>query len=239
MKPSKWSYNFNPHIKSLGQVDYAATERAMREFTTRRIEKNQNQNQNQNDTDNTPDEIWILEHPPVFTLGKHADPNHFLIPPAQITPQIPIIQTDRGGQVTYHGPGQLIIYFLLDLKKLNIGPKILVCNIEKSIIKLLKKDFNIPAELKANAPGVYVFGEKIASIGLRIKNGCSYHGLSLNINMDLKPFGYINPCGYSDLKMTTLANVLNNLNLARLDSLNIAKKIISYFSEYCLACSSA
>ncbi|HEV2614229.1 MAG TPA: lipoyl(octanoyl) transferase LipB [Gammaproteobacteria bacterium] len=157
----------------------------MREFTDARNE-------------NTPDELWVVEHTPVYTLGQAGKPEHILNPK-----NIPVIQTDRGGQVTYHGPGQLVIYLLIDIRRKKMGVRNLVTAIENSIIDLLKK-YNITAQAKCDAPGVYVGDDKICSIGLRIRRGCSYHGLAFNINMDISPFLGINPCGYAGLKMIQL-----------------------------------
>lgn len=151
-------------------------------------------------TAQTPDELWVVEHPPVFTLGRHSDPSHVLDASG-----IDLVQTDRGGQVTYHGPGQLVIYTLIDLKRAGIGPKALVCSIEKSTIQLLQ-DLNIDAHTIDKQPGIYVQNRKIASLGLRIKQGCSYHGLSLNVDMDLGPFSFINPCGIQNLVMTQISD---------------------------------
>lgn len=170
-----------------GLQDYAATWAAMRAFTDAREAE-------------TPDELWLLEHPPVFTLGQAGRPEHLLAPGA-----IPVIQTDRGGQVTFHGPGQLVAYVLLDLRRAGIGIKRLVERLEQAIIDLLA-EHDIAAERRANAPGVYVAGAKIASLGLRVRNGCSYHGLALNVDMDLEPFGRINPCGYAGLTVTRLVD---------------------------------
>jgi lipoyl(octanoyl) transferase len=141
----------------------------------------------------------MVEHPPVYTQGQAGKPEHILNPGA-----IPIVQTDRGGQVTYHGPGQLVVYFMLDLKRLGLGVRDLVCHIEQALIDMLA-DVGILAERKASAPGVYVDGAKIASLGLRVRKGCTYHGLALNVNMDLTPFTHINPCGYEGLQMTQMA----------------------------------
>lgn len=183
MKPSKLSCKF------LGRVEYLKALKDMQAFTAAR-------------TPETPDEIWLLEHSPVFTLGRHADPSHLLNTDPT---KIPVVKTDRGGQVTYHGPGQLIIYFLLDLKKLKIGPKKLVCKIEKAALNLLNT-YGVLGELRSNAPGIYVNQKKIASLGLRVTQGFCYHGLSLNIQMDLSPFKQINPCGYQNLEMTQLSD---------------------------------
>ena len=146
----------------------------------------------------TPDELWVVEHAPVFTQGRAGKPEHVLA-----AGDIPIVKTDRGGQVTYHGPGQIIIYVLVDLHRLKLGIKHLVSAIEQAVIKTLAEQ-NIPATLQAGAPGVYVAGEKIASLGLRVIQGRTYHGVSLNYDMDLGPFERINPCGYQGLKVTQI-----------------------------------
>jgi lipoyl(octanoyl) transferase len=143
----------------------------------------------------SPDELWIVEHPPVFTQGQAGKSEHILNPG-----DIPVIQVDRGGQVTYHGPGQLVVYPLLDIKRSKIGVRQLVTHIEQSIIDMLAK-YDINAYAKADAPGVYVDERKVASLGLRIRKGCSFHGLALNVDMDLAPFRRINPCGYAGLEM--------------------------------------
>ena len=170
-------------VKKLGRVEYAPTWEAMQIFTAER-------------TADTPDELWIVEHPPVYTLGQAGKPEHVLEDIG-----IPIVKIDRGGQVTYHGPGQVVIYLLLDLSRLKIKVRELVTAIEQAIIDYLAS-LNIPAERRAGAPGVYVGDAKIAALGLKIKNSCSYHGLSLNVDMDLSPFAAINPCGYAGLKVT-------------------------------------
>lgn len=147
----------------------------------------------------TPDECWVVEHLPVYTLGQAGKPEHILNPG-----NIPIVQTDRGGQVTYHGPGQLVIYLLMDLQRRKIGVRQLVSAIENSVIDFLKNNYGLSAHNKCDAPGVYIDGAKICSIGLRIRHGCSYHGLAFNINMDLNPFLGINPCGFQNLKIIQL-----------------------------------
>jgi lipoyl(octanoyl) transferase len=167
------------------EASYETLAEKMRAFTDARDE-------------NTPDELWIVEHTPVYTLGQAGKKEHILNPK-----NIPVIQTDRGGQVTYHGPGQLVIYLLIDIRRKKMGVRSLVSAIENSIVDLLKK-YNISASAKSDAPGVYVGDDKICSIGLRIRKGCSYHGLAFNINMDLNPFLGINPCGYAGLKMVQL-----------------------------------
>jgi lipoyl(octanoyl) transferase len=185
-------------IRDLRLQDYDATWRDMQRFTQHR------------DTD-TADELWITEHPPIYTLGLNGKREHLLD-----TGAIPVINSDRGGQVTYHGPGQLIIYTLLDIKRLDLGVRQLVTILEQSIIVALAQ-YGIPALARADAPGVYVNGKKIASIGLRIKKNCSYHGLSINNHMDLRPFDYINTCGYAGLEVTQLADLgvtVSNAELA-------------------------
>ncbi|MGB4063695.1 MAG: lipoyl(octanoyl) transferase LipB [Azonexus sp.] len=171
-----------PVVKRLGRVDYQPTFQAMQDFTAGR-------------TAETPDEIWIVEHPPVYTLGQAGKPEHILKDVG-----IPIVKIDRGGQVTYHGPGQVVIYLLLDLARLKIKVRELVTAIEQAVIDLLAKH-GVTAERRTGAPGVYVGEAKIAALGLRIRNGCSYHGVSLNVDMDLSPFAAINPCGYAGLKV--------------------------------------
>jgi lipoyl(octanoyl) transferase len=172
----------NPVVRRLGRVDYEPTWRAMQDFTASRAPE-------------TPDELWIVEHPPVYTLGQAGKPEHILEDVG-----IPIVKIDRGGQVTYHGPGQVVIYLLLDLQRLKIKVRELVTAIEQAVIDFLAAQ-GVAAERRAGAPGVYVGDAKIAALGLKIKNGCSYHGLALNVDMDLSPFAAINPCGYAGLKV--------------------------------------
>jgi lipoyl(octanoyl) transferase len=172
----------NPVVRRLGRVDYEPTWRAMQDFTASRAPE-------------TPDELWIVEHPPVYTLGQAGKPEHILEDLG-----IPIVKIDRGGQVTYHGPGQVVIYLLLDLQRLKIKVRELVTAIEQAVIDFLAAQ-GVAAERRAGAPGVYVGDAKIAALGLKIKNGCSYHGLALNVDMDLSPFAAINPCGYAGLKV--------------------------------------
>lgn len=197
-------------IHNLGLTDYASVYDEMHHFT------------NSRDT-STPDEIWITEHFPVFTQGLAGKPEHILV-----NTSIPIIQTDRGGQVTFHGPKQMVFYPLLNIKRLNLGPRRLVSLLEESTINTLTS-LNISAHTKPEAPGVYVYQhnieKKIASLGLRIRKGCCYHGLSLNIDMDLTPFEYINPCGYQGLKMANISMFCKKID-------NTA--IISNFTEYFL-----
>lgn len=173
----------------LGRVDYEDTWRAMREFTDSR------------DGD-TEDQLWLLQHPPVFTQGQAGKAEHLLMPG-----DIPVVQTDRGGQVTYHGPGQWVVYLLLDLRRLHLGIRDLVDLIEQSVVSLLAR-YDIVAAPRRDAPGVYVEGEKIASLGLRVRRGCSYHGLALNVDMDLEPFSRINPCGHEGMAVTSLRRSL-------------------------------
>lgn len=169
-------------IRRLGRVEYEPTWHAMQAFTASR-------------TADTPDELWIVEHPPVYTLGQAGKPEHVLRDVG-----IPVVKIDRGGQVTYHGPGQVVIYLLLDLGRLKIKVRELVTAIEQAVIDFLGSH-GLSAERRSGAPGVYVGPAKIAALGLKIKNGCSYHGLSLNVDMDLSPFAAINPCGYAGLQV--------------------------------------
>ena len=175
-----------PLIKNLGRVDYEPTWRAMERFTLERGPE-------------TPDEIWFLEHPPVFTLGLAGKLEHVLDPGT-----IPVVHIDRGGQVTYHGPGQLVAYPLLDLRRLGLGVRALVEALETSVVDTLA-GYGIPAHGRRDAPGVYVEARKICSIGIRVRRGCSYHGIAFNVDMDLEPFTRINPCGYEGLEMTQLS----------------------------------
>ena len=169
------------------------------------------------------DQIWLLEHSPVFTLGTAADPSHVLNPGS-----IPVIQTDRGGEVTFHGPGQLVMYFLLNIQLKNMGPKTLVSNLQSLIQNILQK-YGIESSFVEGAPGVYVEEKKIASIGLRISKGKSYHGISINVDMDLKPFSLINPCGYEGLEVTQISDFDLNVTLEDVKSVAI-KEIQTAFS---------
>jgi lipoyl(octanoyl) transferase len=182
------STSFRPVIRRLGRVEYEPTWRAMQRFTDERKAS-------------TPDEIWFLEHPPVFTLGMNASPAHLLAPG-----DIPVVQIDRGGQVTYHGPGQLVVYPLIDLRRARLGVRDIVTALEKSVIQLAA-EFGIAAEARREAPGIYVAGKKLGSVGIRIRRHSSYHGLAVNVNLDLEPFQRINPCGYQGLEMTQLAEL--------------------------------
>jgi len=170
-------------IRHLGRVEYLPTWQAMQAFTAKRDAT-------------TADEIWLLQHPPVYTLGQAGKPEHLLD-----DIDIPLVRIDRGGQITYHGPGQVVAYLLVDLKRRGFGVRELVTRMEQAVIDLLA-EHNIHAERRADAPGVYVAGAKIAALGLRIKRGCSYHGLALNADMDLTPFSHINPCGYPAMAVT-------------------------------------
>lgn len=176
-------------VRYLGLVEYLPTLEAMRRLTAERDET-------------TPDEIWLLQHPRVFTQGQAGKAEHLLAPG-----DIPVVQVDRGGQVTYHGPGQLVAYLMLDLRRLGLGVRELVTAMEQSLVELLA-GYAIDAAPKADAPGVYVAGDKIASLGLRVSRGCSFHGLALNVDMDMSPFGRINPCGYAGLRMVQLSDLL-------------------------------
>jgi lipoyl(octanoyl) transferase len=181
-------------IRRLGRAEYEPTWRAMQDFTAER------------DAD-TPDELWLLEHPPVFTLGLNAKPEHLLDPG-----DIPVVQIDRGGQVTYHGPGQLVVYVLLDIARRGLGVQCLVQLMEQAVIDLLA-EHGVRAEARRDAPGVYVDGAKLAALGLRVKRGRTYHGLALNVAMDLAPFGRINPCGYPGMQVTQLHDLGISLDL--------------------------
>ncbi|MAV24200.1 MAG: octanoyltransferase [Gammaproteobacteria bacterium TMED278] len=193
-------------FKSLGVVNYHETLDLMKSH----IKSN-----------NFKNEIWLLEHPPIFTLGTAADESHILNAKG-----IPIFQSDRGGEVTYHGPGQLVIYFLLDVKKLELGPKRLVLTLQNFVKELLDK-ISIDSNFVEGAPGVYVGEKKIASIGLRISKGKTYHGISLNVDMDLLPFKQINPCGYAGLEVTQIRDLNKNISKLQLEELviNLLKNI--------------
>ncbi|MBE5135733.1 lipoyl(octanoyl) transferase LipB [Vibrio parahaemolyticus] len=173
-------------VKRLGRQDYEPVWKAMHEFTDQRTEE-------------TPDEVWLVEHNPVFTQGQAGKAEHLIN-----TGDIPVIQSDRGGQVTYHGPGQLVAYFLINLRRKKLGVRDLVTTIENLVINTLKA-YNIDSAARPDAPGVYVDGKKICSLGLRIRKGCSFHGLALNVNMDLTPFLRINPCGYAGMEMVQVS----------------------------------
>ncbi len=181
-------------IKNLGVQSYIDVWQKMKELTAAR-------------DSNTPDELWLLEHFPVYTQGQAGKPEHILNPNS-----IPVVQSDRGGQVTYHGPGQLVAYVLMDIRRRNMGIRTLVCQLEEVLKSVLAQN-DIEGMTRCGAPGVYVGDKKIASIGLRVKNGCTYHGISLNIDMDLKPFLGINPCGFSKMEMTQIKDFSPTIKL--------------------------
>ncbi len=199
-----------------GFQDYTEVSDAMHRFTDAR-------------DDSTFDELWFLEHTPVFTQGQAGKPEHLLA-----TGDIPVIQADRGGQVTYHGPGQLVVYFMIDLKRKGVGPRFLVDTIEQSLVSVID-EFGVTSYPKPDAPGVYVDEKKIASLGLRIRKGKSFHGLALNIDMDLEPFSRINPCGYAGMAMTTLNEVSDNVLIedVRNRLLSELKKKLEYTEYHC------
>ena len=186
--------NLLPQVSYLGRSDYNSTWQEMKDLTDQRDA-------------NTPDELWITEHDAVFTQGLNGKPEHLLD-----TGDIPVIQIDRGGQVTYHGPGQLVIYCLLDIARLGFGVRALVTHIENSIIAFLA-DYGLESGARADAPGVYIGDAKIAALGLRVRKGCCYHGLSLNLDMDLTPFSRINPCGFENLQVTQMSDYGIRLDL--------------------------
>ena len=175
-------------VRDLGRQPYEPVWRSMQRFTDTR-------------TDGTPDELWLVEHDPVFTLGQAGKDEHVLMPG-----DIPVLHVDRGGQVTYHGPGQIVLYPLLDLKRLKVGVKDYVCRIEQAMIDTLA-DWNIHAQRREGAPGVYVNGAKIGALGIRVRRGCTFHGLAFNIAIDLEPFSRINPCGYQGLAVTSMLDL--------------------------------
>lgn len=199
------------NIRWLGLQDYSSCWQAMKDFTDSRNQE-------------TPDEIWLLEHHPVFTQGQNGKKEHVINPG-----DIPVVQTDRGGQVTYHGPGQLMVYTLIDLKRKAFNVRELVTLLELSVIDILA-EYGITAAAKREAPGVYISGKKIASIGLRIRRGCSYHGIAFNIAMDLAPFHGINPCGFASLEMTQFSahNGLANTEEAGRQLANYLMKNLVY-----------
>jgi len=197
-------------VRHLGEVDYDETWQKMRDFTDNRQK-------------DTPDELWFLQHPAVYTLGKNGKPEHVLN-----SAEIPVINSDRGGQVTYHGPGQIVVYTLLDLNRLNIGVRALVTGLEQVIIDLLS-DYGIAANARRDAPGVYVNDAKIAALGLRVRKGCSFHGLALNVAMDLEPFSRINPCGYEGLEVTQIKKFISDIKLESVTD-DLQQRLIEQFS---------
>ncbi len=205
----------NVTIRWLGQQDYMTSWQAMRQFTDQR-------------TDQTLDEIWLLEHAPVFTQGQNGKAEHLLNPG-----NIPVVQTDRGGQVTYHGPGQLMVYCLIDVRRKKMTIRQLVSSLEQTVIDFLAAH-QISAYAKKEAPGIYIDKSKICSIGLRIRRGCSYHGIAFNIDMDLTPFARINPCGFAQLSMTQLRD-----HQGPTDVLSAGRQLINYLIKnlgYTSAC---
>jgi len=194
-------------LRQLGRQPYQPTFDRMQAFTNERGA-------------DTADEIWVLEHEPVFTQGQAGKAEHLLNPG-----DIPVVQVDRGGQVTYHGPGQLVIYLLLDLKRNGLGVRDLVTLMEEAVVELLG-EYGVSGAPKADAPGVYVDGRKICSLGLRVRRGCSFHGLALNIDMDLEPFLRINPCGYAGLEMTQLARLTDGVEISQ-----VAKQLSQILSK--------
>ncbi|WP_347360872.1 lipoyl(octanoyl) transferase LipB [Vibrio vulnificus] len=194
-------------VKRLGRRDYLPVWQAMHEFTDTRNE-------------GTPDEVWLVEHNPVFTQGQAGKAEHLLN-----TGDIPVVQSDRGGQVTYHGPGQLVAYFLINLRRKKLGVRDLVTTIENLVINTLKA-YNIDSAARPDAPGVYVEGRKICSLGLRIRKGCSFHGLALNVNMDLSPFLRINPCGYQGMEMVQVSELDGPTDIALVEQ-QLVKELVN------------
>lgn len=195
-------------IRKFGLTSYTTTWQLMKIFTNQR-------------TPATPDQFWLVEHLPVFTQGQAGKPQHLLDPGL-----IPVIQSDRGGQVTYHAPGQLVIYLLINLNRKNLGVKSLITSMEHAIIALLAQH-NILGTTQTKAPGVYVNQCKIASLGLRVRRGCSYHGLSLNVNMDLEPFNRINPCGYPDLKVVQMCDFNHSISTTE-----VAPQLVTHLMQH-------
>ncbi|MEA3273957.1 MAG: lipoyl(octanoyl) transferase LipB [Pseudomonadota bacterium] len=200
-------------VRTLGLCEYEPAWQAMRAFTDHR-------------NPDTPDELWLLEHPPIYTLGQAGRAEHLLAPG-----DIPVIKVDRGGQVTYHGPGQLVAYLLLDLRRAGLGVKRLVGLLEQSVVDLLS-DYGIQATPRSDAPGVYVGGAKIASLGLRVRRGCSFHGLALNVDMDLEPFSRIDPCGHRGLPMTQCRDLGIDLDVSGAGE-RLSDKICRHLDRRC------
>lgn len=201
-----------PLVKHLGRVDYQPTWEAMKQFTVAR-------------TTDTRDEIWLLQHPPVYTQGQAGKPEHLLR-----ANDIPVVKIDRGGQITYHGPGQIVMYLLLDLRRWKLNVRELVRLMEQAVISLLA-NHGVIARGRDDAPGVYVDDAKIASLGLKIKNGCCYHGIALNVDMDLSPFDYINPCGFTGLRVTQARNVGIRDPLEKLEQ-QLAQNLIDLLQQH-------
>ena len=196
-------------VRRLGRQDYHPVWQAMHDFTDQR-------------DDSTRDEVWLVEHNPVFTQGQAGKAEHLLN-----TGDIPVVQSDRGGQVTYHGPGQIVAYFLINLRRKSLGVRELVTDIENLVINTLKA-YNIDSAARLDAPGVYVDGKKICSLGLRIRKGCSFHGLALNVNMDLSPFQRINPCGYQGMQMVQVSDLGGPENIADVEQ-QLITELVSLF----------
>ena len=194
-------------VRHLGLQAYEPVWQSMQQFTDDRDK-------------NTEDEIWLVQHPPVFTLGKAGKQEHLLN-----TADIPVVKVDRGGQVTYHAPGQLVAYILLDLNRLNIGVRQLVTNLELAIIDALS-EYGIMAESRRDAPGVYVEGRKIAALGLRVRRGYCFHGLALNVDMDLEPFARINPCGYEGLEITQITDLVDDIDFEQ-----VSLRLLSHLKQ--------
>lgn len=201
-----------PKVKLLGEVEYEPIWNAMKHFTTHR-------------KPTTPDEIWLLQHPPTYTQGQAGLPEHLLN-----ARNIPVIKIDRGGQITYHGPGQIVAYLLLDLRRRKINVRELVRLMEQSIVNILAS-YNIAASGRIDAPGVYVGDAKIAALGLKIKNGCCYHGLAFNLDMDLTPYNYINPCGFKGLRVTQLKDFGINVTTREIEQ-RLADNLITLLLQH-------
>jgi lipoyl(octanoyl) transferase len=201
-------------VRRLGQVSYEPVWRAMQRFTDER-------------TSGTGDELWLVQHPPVFTLGQAGRAEHVLAPG-----DIPVLKVDRGGQVTYHGPGQLVAYPLLDLKRLGLGVRALVTQIEAAVVAVLES-YGVEGQSRPDAPGVYVGGAKVAALGLRVRKGCCFHGLAFNIDMDLEPFNRINPCGFQGLEVTQLSELAGPVSFAQVEERLVANlsRILGFAGE--------
>jgi lipoyl(octanoyl) transferase len=198
-------------IRQLGIQNYSDVWLQMKEFTLNRDAQ-------------THDELWLLEHHAVYTQGQAGKPEHILNPAS-----IPVVQSDRGGQVTYHGPGQLVAYVLMDINRKNLGVRTLVSQLEQTLISVLAQ-YDIEATIRCGAPGVYVKEQKIASIGLRVKNGCTYHGIALNVDMDLKPFLGINPCGFAKMEMTQISHFYPKVSLEEVNQ-QFTQYFLQQFSQ--------
>ena len=206
------SFHLAPQIRFLGLVEYEPIWRTMQQFTAQR-------------TADTPDEIWVLQHLPTFTQGQAGKPEHLLN-----AHNIPVIKIDRGGQITYHGPGQVVVYLMLDLRRWKINVRELVRLMEQAVINVLD-EFNITAQGRVDAPGVYVNDAKIAALGLKIRNGCCYHGLSLNVDMDTVPFTYINPCGYQGLRVTQIKDFGVDVSIEEIEQ-RVAQQLSSLLQSH-------